>query len=195
MNSYPKYIEVGGKRYPINTDFRIAIECNRIAEDETIGEYERALAIIYILLGEEALDDIEHHSEMLELIKKYMLCGKEPNNKNEEPDMDYVEDYSYIRSSFRSEYGIKLDEEHLHWWEFNEMIGAMSNSEFGNCCVLNRIRNLRNYDTKDIKDKKELDRINELKKQYGLKKNQKKPTEKQKQNAKEIFEKLNLRRE
>ena len=34
---YPQYVEVFGKRYKINTDFKVAIECNRIAEDETIG--------------------------------------------------------------------------------------------------------------------------------------------------------------
>ena len=39
----------------------------------------------------------------------------------------------------------------------------------GNCCVLNRVRNLRTYDTKDIKDPKELARINKAKKQVALK--------------------------
>ena len=53
MNNYPEYVEVKGKRYKINTDFRVAIECNRIAEDETIGDFERVLGIIYTLFGDE----------------------------------------------------------------------------------------------------------------------------------------------
>jgi hypothetical protein len=49
----PKYVKVDDELYEINTDFRIALECNRIAEDENIGSYERALAIIYKLFGEK----------------------------------------------------------------------------------------------------------------------------------------------
>ena len=56
MNKYPEYAEVNGKRYKINTDFRVAIECNRIAQDNTIGDYERALAIIYTLFGEDGIN-------------------------------------------------------------------------------------------------------------------------------------------
>lgn len=51
--SNPKYIKIDNELYEINTDFRVAIECNSIAEDENIGEYERALAVIYKLFGEK----------------------------------------------------------------------------------------------------------------------------------------------
>jgi len=51
----PQYVKVDDKLYKVNTDFRIALECNKIAEDKTIGEYERALAIIYKLFGEERI--------------------------------------------------------------------------------------------------------------------------------------------
>ena len=54
MNN-PEYVKVEDTLYKINTDFRIALECNNIAEDKTIGDYERALAIIYKLFGEERI--------------------------------------------------------------------------------------------------------------------------------------------
>lgn len=47
--SNPEYVKVDGELYKINTDFRVALECNKIAEDENIGDYERSLAIIYKL--------------------------------------------------------------------------------------------------------------------------------------------------
>ena len=56
---YPEYVEVEGKLYKINTDFRIAIKCNKIAEDETIGDYERVLAILYTLYGEEGIKTLK----------------------------------------------------------------------------------------------------------------------------------------
>lgn len=168
---YPEYVEVAGKRYKINTDFRAAIECNRIAEDKSIGDFERALGIICTLFGEEAVDDTEHLEELLKLALKYLSCNKQLENiKEEERDMDYIEDYDYIIASFMSDYNIDLTDKEMHWWKFNNLINGLSNSEFGNCCVLNRIRNLRSFDVSEIKDKKERDKIIEAKEKVALKK-------------------------
>jgi len=196
MNNYPEYVEIENKKYKINTDFRIAIECNRIAEDETIGVYERPLAIIYLLFGDEGIDNPQHYEMLLKGAKKYLSCGKELDiETNEKPDMDYIEDYSYIKTSFRSDYKIKLDNENMHWWEFFDLMNGLSNSELGNCCVLNRIRNLRNFDTKDIKDSKERQKIEKAKQQVALKKyksKKKEATEEQKKSAEEFYKSLGL---
>ena len=48
----PEYVKVDGQLYKINTDFRVAIECDKIAKDKNIGDFERALAFIYKLYGE-----------------------------------------------------------------------------------------------------------------------------------------------
>lgn len=170
--NYPKYAQIEDRLYEINTDFRVAIKCNEVAEDKTISDAERALAIIYLLFGEKGLKSHDREA-LLEKAKTYLSCGQEIENNDEEPDMDYIEDYSYIKTSFRSDYGIKLDEENMHWWEFNELMNGLSNSEMGNCCVLNRIRNLRNLDTKEISDRKERERIEKAKQQVALKKTKK----------------------
>ena len=52
---YPKYVKIGEKKYKINTDFRVAIECNNIIQDKNIGDTERGLAIIYKLFGEKVV--------------------------------------------------------------------------------------------------------------------------------------------
>ena len=151
---YPEYAEIDGKKYKINTDFRYAIECDRISRDATIGDLERSLAIIYTLFGEDGINTPEHYEKLLEMAKKYLLCGKEYES-NDEPDMDYIQDMDYIEASFMSDYHIDLTDTTMHWWKFTNLMNGLSNSEFGDCCVLNRVRNLRNFDTKDIKDKKE----------------------------------------
>lgn len=193
---YPKYIEINGRRYKINTDFRVAIECNRIAEDKTIGNFERVLAIIYTLFGENALNTPEDYEMMLELAKKYLCCGKKLEETNEEPDMDYIQDMDYIEASFMSDYQIDLANTKMHWWKFNNLINGLSNSEVGNCCVLNRVRNLRTYDTKDIKDPKELEKIKKAKNQVALKKEvvtQKLSTQ-QKDNIDKFYETFGIER-
>lgn len=196
--NYPEYVKVGDKKYKINTDFRCAIECNRIATDENINDLERGLAIIYTLFGEEGINTPEDYEKLLELAKKYLSCGKELDIKtNEEPDMDFIQDYDYIYASFMSDFRIDIDKENLHWWQFMKLMNGLSNSEIGNCCILNRIRNLRNYDVKDIKDKKTRDKILEAKKMVALHKNKpiKKATEEEKQSAMDFLNALNRRKE
>lgn len=192
MNNYPEYAEVDGKEYKINTDFRIAIECNRIAEDETIGDLERALAVIYTLFGEEGLNAQEHHEKLLRIAKKYLLCGEEMEECTEKPDMDYIQDMDYIEASFMSDYKIDLEKTKMHWWRFNNLMNGLSNSELGNCCVLNRVRNLRNFDLKDIKDPKERQKIKKAQEQVALRK-KKKPTQEQRESASSLLEQLGIK--
>ena len=171
---YPKFVKIGEKKYKINTDFRVAIECNDIALDETIDDFERALAIIYKLFGEEGINDTNNYKKLLELAQKYLSCGKKiKNNVSEEPDMDFTQDMDFIEASFMSDYNIDLANTEMHWWKFYNLMNGLSNSEMGNCCVLNRVRNLRTYDTKDIKDPKELEKIKKAKESVALKKRKK----------------------
>ena len=72
----PKYVKVDDVLYEINTDFRIALECNKIAQDKSIGDYERALAIIYKLFGEKGLN-CENQARLFELAMKYISLGEE----------------------------------------------------------------------------------------------------------------------
>lgn len=169
-----KKVRIGDTIYTANTSYKTAIKCNEIATDEHIGDFERALAIICTMFGGEALDRPEHYDKLLKWIQNYLSCGKEIKKSNEEPDMDFVEDMDYIWTSIYSDYnGFDIEKEEVDWHRFNNLIEGLSNSEFGNCCVLNRIRNLRNYDVSQIKDKKERNKVIEAKKRVALKKNKK----------------------
>ena len=196
MNNYPEYAKISDKKYKINTDFRVAIECQSIATDDSISDYERALAIIYKLFGDDGINDFDNYEKLLEIAIKYLSCGKEieSSKNNEEPDMDFKQDMDYIEASFMSDYNIDLTNTTLHWWKFYNLINGLSNSEMGNCCVLNRIRNLRNYDTKEIKDPKERKKVEEAKKQVALKKEHKKRefSDKEKQNMEEFYKSIGL---
>lgn len=161
--------KVGENYYYIDTDFRTAIKCQQIATDSEIDDNERAFAIIYTLYGEKGLETPKDFEKLLELGLKYLSFGQEIKN-NEEPDMDFIQDYDYIKASFRSDYGINLDKEEMSWKEFYSLLNGLSNSEFGNCCILNRIRNLRTFDLSEIKDNKTRDRIVKAQKEVALKK-------------------------
>ena len=57
---YPKHVTIGGVKYPINTDFRVALKCFDIINDETIGDTERTYAVVYKLFGLIPKDEDMH---------------------------------------------------------------------------------------------------------------------------------------
>jgi len=165
MNRYPEFLEIDGKQYKINTDFRLALKCDEIFRNETIGDYEKTLAIIYILLGEKALSDHENHDAMIKLLTKYLLCGKEAEelSNDKEPSMSFKQDTGYIKASFMSDYKIDLDKTELHWWQFFDLLQGLTENS-----VLNRVRAIREESLSDKKGK-ERQKWEEAKKQVALK--------------------------
>ena len=177
---YPEFVKISNKKYKINTDFRVAIECNSIAENKNIKDYERALGIIYKLFGDEGLNDAENYDKLLTLGIRYLKLDEieeVKKNKEEKITFDFIEDEKYIKSSFKYDYGYDpYNKEYVHWWEFYNDLKNLSNSELGDCCVLNRVRAIRELDLRTIKDKKERDRLKKAQEQVALKKYKKQKT-------------------
>ena len=94
MNN-PQYVKIKDKKYKINSDFRVALKCDKVAKDSKIDDTERALAIIYLLFGEDGLNSYEDWTELIRLGQKYLLLGKENKSlkiENNKPDFDYEKD-------------------------------------------------------------------------------------------------------
>lgn len=196
----PEYVKLdNGKLLKINTDFRVAIECDNIARNKNIGNFERALAIVYKLFGEEGLS-YENQNRLIELSMKYITLGKEQKNvktnSHDNFQLDFNKCRGLISSSFKFDYKYDPYElKYLHWYDFYNDLENLSTSEFGNCCILNRIVSLLNYDTSKIKDGKEkqklVDAKNELKKKYCIEE-ETEITEAQKESAKEFYKSIGI---
>lgn len=194
--SYPKYTIVNGTKYEIDTDFRTAIRCQKIATDDDIEDTERALGILYTLYGDIIFEDGKE-KDWVELAKKsklYLSCGKELENDDEEPDMDFEQDMEYIEASFMSDFHIDLENTKMHWWKFIKLMNGLSNSELGNCCVLSNVRNLRNFDVSKVEDKKERDKIIKAQERVALKKKPVKLTEKEEESVTKFYELTGIER-
>lgn len=192
--SNPEYVKVNNKKYKIDTSFRTAIKCIDIANDFNIYDYERALAIIYMLFGDEALDDKENYEKLLKLAQKYLSCGQELKEDNDnEIDMDFTQDMNLIETSFLSDYNMDISNSNMHWWKFYDLVNGLSNSEMGNCCILNRIRNLRNTDTSKIKDFKIRQQTEEMQQRFALKKHDV-YTKEEEDNINEFYSQLGIER-
>ena len=105
----------------------------------------------------------ENSEEALRMAVKYLRCGKEPRSSDKTPDMDFEYDMHYIRSSFRSDYGIDLNRTEMHWFEFCELLQGLTDD-----CILNRVRDLRNYDLSTVKDPKARGKIVRAQREVAL---------------------------
>ena len=199
MNN-PQYVKVDDKLYKINTDFRIALECNKIAEDESIGNLERAMAIIYKLFGEDGLD-CENQNKLLELAMKYLLLGRDKNSlKNDSHDkyeLDFNKCVGLIKASFKFDYKYDPYElEYLHWYDFYNDLESLSTSEFGNCCILNRIVSILEQEPKEIKDSKQRQKLidaQKLLKEKYCKKQEIEMTKEQEESARAFYKSLGIK--
>lgn len=160
--SYPESVEIDDTEYNINTDYKYALACFACINDGDISDTERVYGILGLLYKEEI--PLEHSKKALELAIKYLQCGEEQKPRTSKADIDFEQDEHYIKSSFMSDYKIDLDSVELHWWKFCEYMQGLSSD-----CILNRIRDIRNYDVSTIKDAKQKAKINQAKRQVAIK--------------------------
>jgi hypothetical protein len=160
---YPTIAIINAQEYEINTDYRVALTCMQVVEDD-ISDIERAYAIIGLLFDEEI--DNDSMNEALTKAIKFLQCGEEvTNNTTTKKDMDFEQDKAYIMSSFFADYKIDLSEvKEMHWWKFCDLISGLSSE-----CILNRVRDIRNYDINEIKDPKEKSKLMKAKESVALK--------------------------
>lgn len=166
MNNYPKFAQIKNVKYKINTNYRVALECEKVAQSD-VSEEEKALAIIYLLFGDIGLKDSENWQELLEVGLKYLRCGKEitDNDEETEVDMDFEQDWEFIKASFFYDYKINLNnKKYMHWWEFYNLLCGLSEK-----CVLSRVRFVRDFDVSQINDSAEKEKWIKQKEQVALK--------------------------
>lgn len=187
--SNPEYAKIGEKLYKINTDFKVALRCEQVALDDKIEDTERALAIIYLLYGDDGLNNQDDYEELLKKATVYLSCGKDMRENKEDSDMDFEQDKAYIKASFYTDYNIPdVYSTDMHWYDFVTLMNGLKED-----CVLNRVREIRNFDTSDIKDPKTLTQIRKQKESVALKKNEPQMTEEQMRNYDNFMKQMNMK--
>lgn len=162
---YPEYAEIKGKKYKIDTSYQTALRCFEINDDPDISDTERALAIVFLLFGFIPDENIDI---FLEKAIIYLECNEKVNEEELlKKDMDYKKDWKYIVASFMSDYGIDLSKENLHFWQFYTLIQGLTPKS-----ILNRVRDIRNYDLSTIKDEKFKEKIIKAQQQLSLENNE-----------------------
>lgn len=191
MINYPIKAQIEDRVYPINTDFKVALECEKIVKDNSISNEEKSLAIIYKLFGDKGLNNSNDWEKLSKIAVKFLSCGNKLDSKNnKEPDMDFIQDEKYIKASFMSDYNIDLSKISLHWWDFFNLLNGLTEKS-----ILSRVRFIRNYDTSQIKDSKEKQKWQEQKELVALEKPKKELSKEEKENVEMFFKLAGLEKE
>lgn len=145
---YPEYALINGEKVKINTDYRVALRCFEVLNDDDTGEYERVLAIVYMLFN--VTPPYNELNEYAKQAIKYLQCGEEQKDNAVDEyakrDIDMVLDMKYIRPSFMADYHIDLNKAYLHYWQFCELISGLTDKS-----LLNRVREIRTANLNDYK--------------------------------------------
>ena len=164
---YPDHVEIDSKKYIINTDFRLMMQFEIAAQHENKNEIGKVILNFY---HGNLPDNID--AAVREMIGFY-LCGEVPDDKktssgNHDKKRCYAfdEDWKYIISAFRHQYGIDIINSKMHWYEFSALFsGLTGETEFV------KIMQYRCTDIRKIKNKEEKNRIKRLQQRYALSEN------------------------
>lgn len=165
-DSLPKTVEICGKEYPINSDFRAAVEFEILIQSDASPKRKTRGAIRIFFGGnpppfsENVLVDA--------VINFYAGGGKDSDErpkKNRKRIYSFAQDGDYIAAAFRSQYGIDLlTIPYMHWYEFRALFKGLEES-----CEIVKIMGYRAADPSKIKYKPERERIARLQEIYKIK--------------------------
>lgn len=107
----PSSIEVGGRLYALDTDFRVWIEWLRCYQEESIASY-------CIFSGEHP-EGTEWVDAALEFARSENATPRRTGSRGSSDTFDFILDGDYLVGSFMQAYGVNLATvEHMHWHVF-----------------------------------------------------------------------------
>ena len=152
-------VDINGRKYAINTDFRAGIEfeCSDLRTEEDFYK------ILTLYFGDKFPEDIRG---AIEAISNFYACGEKPTQeekRNTKQAYSFEVDSSVIFADFWNYYNIDLSQEGLHWWVFRALLlGLPEKSEFKQRTYY------RTCDTKGM-SKKEKERVMKIRKRIEIK--------------------------
>lgn len=116
IDDLPEALEVGGRAYPINTDFRSCLRTIMACEDKNLTGHEKAIVILTNLYP-EIPDDF---TAALEQALLFLDGGKNQQEPEERQPRVYsfAKDANFIFAAFRQTHRVDLQVDDMHWWKF-----------------------------------------------------------------------------
>lgn len=154
--------------FPIDSDFQIGIQIMQVLDNEELTQQEQigtALSLLFPTEDEEddPLTIPDAQTAVEGLIWFLTDWNHDHNNKSDKTRVtDYDIDQWRIYSAFRQHYGINLNTDKLHFWEFMGLLTTLPE------CAYTRVIDIRAKKITSKMGKDERKAYTELKKVYAL---------------------------
>lgn len=171
----PDSVEINGKNYKINTDFKVWIRFAQVIFSAK-GEYKALAKVMCEIFKEKIPVSLaEALSAMLDFYTLQKKSRGEEEGESRAQIFDFDVDSGLIYAAFLQQYRIDLTKADLHWWVFKTLFDNLSeDTQFV------KIMQFRCKDISSIKDKEMKNYYIRMKRRYALPDNR---SEKEKENA------------
>lgn len=154
----------------IDPDFQVGIQIMQVLEDEELTQQEQigtALSLLFLTEDEEGNPlPIPDFQTAMDGLKWFLFGWRHDKILDEKNDMkvtDYDIDQWRIYSAFRQQYGINLNTEKLHFWEFMGLLTTLPPE-----CAYRQVIDIRCKKITPKMNPKEKKALKEAKKIYAL---------------------------
>jgi len=159
VEQMPVAIEIDGREYEINYDFRSCLRIILAFEDPELAMIEKQIVLFDNLYKERP----ENLKEAFEKGIRFLNGGKE-NQEEERPRLySFEKDSNFIMAAFQQTHGIDLENAEMHWWKFMALFMDMGSETTFSSIVSLRKRLKNGTATKEERSlAREIDDILEL---------------------------------
>ena len=173
LDTMPDFLEVGGEKIPINTDFRTWIRFDEALfwNDKPIEErIYSALDICYDgkipadIAGavHAAIGFYAHKDTQIKSIGE-STQNEQGNSVRGKQTYSFTYDASLIYAAFLAQYHIDLTKDEMHWWLFRALFEGLTDEN-----KICKVMEIRSVDLSKIKDKEQKAHYRRLKRIYRL---------------------------
>lgn len=112
----PTSVSIGGREYPIRTDFRPILDILTAMNDPELTDADRATVALRIFYEDEVPDDGE--AAIRECMRFIAGGVEQPNPKPAPKLVDWEKDFRWIASPINRMLGRDIRGMKMHWWTF-----------------------------------------------------------------------------
>lgn len=159
---------IGGREYPISSDFGAMLKLEEIFSSEELTDEEKAAQALKLFYGciPEPLE------EAVAQMCLFWRCGRQEQEGRgqavgegayQPPIYSFTHDAGLIYGAFLTQYGIDLSRKSLHWWQFMALFEALEEDR-----VLKEVMRCRAVEIKGDMPQAQKDYYNAMKRRYAL---------------------------
>jgi len=110
----PEAIEIDGREYEINSDFRSCLRIILAFEDPELAGAEKQSVMIDNLYKEHP----DNMAEAMEKGVRFLNGGDDSESDSNLRLYSFEKDAPYIMAAFKQTHNVDLDSVEMHWWKF-----------------------------------------------------------------------------